>query len=193
MSRTPILSAAVRVLAVTALALPLLTACGRAEEAAQETAAEAAVEAAVEATTDAEVDISDGGQTITGKDNLGREYVVTQGEAATLPADFPTDVLVPQGLVLDSAMSVGGTATVGGTLDGEITALAKAIDAHMEGAGWTSAMALNESNSAMRVWQNAERTVMYTVEARDDGKLAVMISHSNEADPATGAGAAPSP
>ena len=189
MSRTSILSAAVRVLAVTALALPLLTACGKAEEAAQE----AATEAAIEATTDAEVEVSDGGQTITGTDPLGREYAVTQGDAATLPADFPSDVLVPEGLVLDSAVSLGGTVTVGGTLDGEITALAKAIDAHMEGAGWTSAMALNESTSAMRVWQSANRTAMYTIEARDDGKLAMMISHSDEPDPTTSAVATPTP
>lgn len=189
MSRAPLLSlTALRVLAVTALSFSMLTACGKAEEAAQE----AAAEAAIEAMTDAEVDIEDGGQTLSGVDDSGQAFSVTQGDAATLPADFPKDVLVPEGLVLETSMVLDGNAFVGGVIEGGMAELAARIDAHMKGEGWTSTMAMTEQHSALRVWQRDERTVNYMIERKDDGRLGLTISHSREA-PAVPADAAPTP
>uniref|UniRef100_UPI00178C31E2 hypothetical protein n=1 Tax=Streptococcus agalactiae TaxID=1311 RepID=UPI00178C31E2 len=76
-----------------------------------------------------------------GVDEQGQAFTVSQGEAATIPADFPSDLLVPEGLVLDTSMVVGSTAFVGGTLPGDLAELTARIDAHMKGAGWTSVMA----------------------------------------------------
>ena len=184
MPRAPLLSlTALRVLAVTALSFSLLAACGKTQEAAEDTAAEAAIEAM----TDAEIDVEDGGQTVSGVDEQGQAFTVSQGEAATIPADFPSDLLVPEGLVLDTSMVVGSTAFVGGTLPGDLAELTARIDAHMKGAGWTSVMAMSESGSSTLLWQRENRSVNYMLEAKPDGQLGVVISHAVEApEPAAG-------
>ncbi len=191
MSRAPLLSlTALRVLAVTAISFSLLTACGGAQDAAEETASEAVAEAAIESMTDAEVDIEDGGQTVSGVDEQGRAFSASQGEAATIPADFPSDVLVPEGLVLDTSMVVGGSAFIGGTMSGDLADLAARVDAHMKGAGWTSVMAMSEAGSSTLLWQRDERSVSYVIEAKPDGQLGVAISHAVEEE-APEAGSAP--
>jgi hypothetical protein len=193
MSRAPLLSlTALRVLAVTALSFSMLAACGKAQEAAEEAVAEAATEAAIEAMSDADVEVEDGGQTLSGVDENGEAFSVAQGDAATLPADFPQDVLVPEGLVLETSMVVGGNAFVGGTLEGDMAALAARIDAHMKGEGWTSTMAMTEQGSTMQVWQRDDRGVNYMIERKDDGKLGLTISHAREASSAQD-GVAPTP
>lgn len=191
MPRAPLLSlTALRVLAVTALSFSLLAACGKAQEAAEDTAAEAATEAAIESMTDAEVDVEDGGQTVSGVDEQGQAFSVSQGEAATLPADFPSDLLVPEGLVLDTSMVVGSTAFVGGTLTGDLAELSARIDAHMKGAGWTSVMAMSEAGSSTLLWQQGNRSANYMLETKPDGQLGVVISHAVEA-PEPSAGKSP--
>lgn len=189
MPRAPLLSlSALRVLAVTALSFSMLAACGKAQEAAQE----AATEAAIEAMTDADVDVDDGGQTISGVDEQGQAFSVTQGDAATLPADFPTDLLVPEGLVLETSMMVGGNAFVGGTVPGDMAELAGRIEAHMKGAGWSSTMAMADAASTTQLWQRDGRSVSYVIERRGDAQVAVTISHAtDEANPATPGDAAP--
>lgn len=188
MPRAPLLSlTALRVLAVTALSFSLLAACGKAQEAAEDTAAEAATEAAIESMTDADVDVEDGGQTVSGVDEKGQAFSVSQGEAAAIPADFPADLLVPEGLVLDTSMVVGSTAFIGGTMEGDLAALAARIDAHMKDAGWTSVMAMSESGSSTLLWQRENRSVNYVLETKPDGQLGVVISHAVEApEPASG-------
>lgn len=181
MSRAPLLSlTALRVLAVTAISFSLLAACGKAQEAAEETATEAVAEAAIESMTDAEIDIEDGGQTVSGVDEQGRAFSASQGDAAAIPADFPSDVLVPEGLVLDTSMVVGASSFVGGTMPGDLAELTTRIDAHMKAAGWTSLMAMSEPGSSTLLWQRDDRSVNYMIEAKPDGQLGVVISHAVE-------------
>ena len=181
MSRAPLLSlTALRVLAVTALSFSLLAACGKAQEAAEEAATEAAAEAAIESMTDAEIDIEDGGQTVSGVDEQGRAFSASQGDAAAIPTDFPSDVLVPEGLVLDTSMVVGASSFVGGTMPGDLAELTTRIDAHMKAAGWTSLMAMSESGSSTLLWQRDDRSVNYMIETKPDGQLGVTISHAVE-------------
>lgn len=178
MSRAPLLSlTALRVLAVTALSFSLLAACGKAEEAAEDTATEAVAETAIEAMTDAEFDIEDGGQTVSGVDEQGRAFSASQGSAAKIPADFPADVMIPEGLVLDTSMVVGTNAFVGGTLSGELATLAAAIEATMKDAGWTSVMAMTSPESSTLLWERDGRSVSYTIEARPEGQLGLAISY----------------
>lgn len=189
MPRAPLLSlTALRVLAVTALSFSLLTACGKAEEVAEEAATEAAIKAATDA--DVDVNVEAGGQTVSGVDDQGRAFTTSQGAAAKIPADFPEDVLVPEGLVLDTAMVVGGSTFLGGTLTGDLADLATRIDAHMTGAGWSSLMAVTEPTSSALLWQRGDRSVSYMIEARPDGGLGVAISHTVE-EKAPEAGTAP--
>ena len=167
---------ALRVLAITALSLSWLSACGKAEEAAQE----AAAEAAIEAMSDAEVDVEDGGQTVSGVDEQGRAFSVSQGDAAKVPEDFPSGVLMPEGLVLGTSMVVGGSAMVGGTMPGELSELTARIDAHMKGAGWTPVMAMSEAGSSTLLWQRDDRSVSYMLETKPDGQIGVVVSHAVE-------------
>jgi hypothetical protein len=183
MSRAPLLTlTALRVLAVTAISFSLLTACGKAQEAAEEAATEAAAEAAIESMTDADIDfdVQEGGQTVSGVDEQGRPFSTSQGTAAKIPSDFPSDVLVPEGLVLDTSMVVGANTFVGGTVPGDVAELTARIDAHMKAAGWTSLMAMNEPGSSTLLWQRDDRSVNYMIEAKPDGQLGVVISHAVE-------------
>lgn len=181
MSRAPLLSlTALRVLAVTALSFSLLAACGKAEEAAKETATEAVAEAAFESMTDAEIDIEDGGQTVSGVDDQGRAFSASQGDAATIPADFPSDVVVPEGLELDTSMVVGTNTFLGGTLAGELKPLAADIETRMQDAGWTSVMAMTSPESSTLLWQRDERSVSYTIEVQPEGRLGLTISYGIE-------------
>ena len=187
MARAPMLSlTALRVLAVTALSFSMVTACGRAGETAEDAATEAVTEAAVEAITDAELDIEDGGQTVSGVDEQGRAFSASQGEAAKIPADFPSDVLVPEGLVLDTSMVVGTNAFIGGTLPGELATLAADIEARMKGAGWSPVVAMTSPESSTLLWERDGRSVSYTIEARPEGALGVTISYGFDESAAPG-------
>jgi hypothetical protein len=165
---------ALRVLAITALSLSWLSACGKAEEAAQE----AAAEAAIEAMSDAEVDVEDGGQTISGVDEQGNAFSVSQGEAARLPADFPDDLLVPEGFVPQTAMQIEGNAFVAGTAPGELASLTDAITKHMKGEGWAEMMSANEPDKATSMWQRDKRMAVYVIERQDEGQLTLSINHT---------------
>ena len=177
MSRAPLLSlTALRVLAVTALSFSMLAGCGKAEEKAEE----AATEAAIEAMSDAEVDVEDGGQTITGVDEEGNAFAVTQGDAARLPADFPKDLLVPEGLALETSIVVGGNMMVGGTVTGERDALAAQYAAHMKDGGWASVLATTDTTMSMQTWQLGQRTVSVMIESREGGTVNLTISHAEE-------------
>lgn len=185
MSRAPLLSlTALRVLAVTALSFSLLAACGKADEAAENTATEAVAEAAIEAMTDAEFDIEDGGQTVSGVDEQGRAFSASQGSAAKIPADFPSDVVVPEGLALDTSMVVGTNVFIGGTLPGELATLTAGIDAAMKEAGWTSVMAMTSPESGTLLWKREDRSVSYTIEAQPEGQLGLAISYGIDEAPA---------
>jgi hypothetical protein len=180
MPRAPLLSlAALRVLAVTALSFSMLAACSQTPE-STDTPAPSAAEAVVEAAPPADEgeDADRVGSAATGVDGQGRSFSVTQGEAAELPAAFPRDLLVPEGLVLDTAMGVGGDAFVGGTVPGDMAALAERIDAHMTGAGWTSTMARDDAASATRLWQRGGRSASYVLERQGDARVALTISHA---------------
>lgn len=186
MSRAPLLSlTALRVLAVTALSFSLLAACGKADEAAENTATEAVAEAAIEAMTDAEFDIEDGGQTVSGVDEQGRAFSASQGSAAKIPADFPSDVVVPEGLALDTSMVVGTNVFIGGTLRGELATVAAGIDAAMKEAGWTSVMAMTSPESSTLLWKREDRSVNYTIEAQPEGQLGLAISYGIDEAPAS--------
>lgn len=183
MPRAPLLSlAALRILAVTALSFSMLAACGKTQEAAEDAATEAATEAAIESMTDADVDVDveDGGQTVSGVDEQGRAFSTSQGSAAKVPDAFPDDVLVPEGLVLETSMTVGGNAFVGGVMPGDLTELAARVDTHMKDAGWTSLMAMTEPSQAQLLWQRDGRSVSYMIENKGDGQLGVVISYSVE-------------
>lgn len=177
MSRAPLLSlTALRVIAVTALSFSFLAACAKAGEGAQDAAAEAAIEAG----TGMDVDVEDGGQTLSGTDRDGQPFAVTQGDAATLPPDFPDDLLVPEGLVLETSMVFGGSMMVGGVVPGDRTALAGLYSAHMEKRGWTSLMSTNADGMSMQAWQQGRRNVSVMIESKDEGQLGVTISHAEE-------------
>ena len=191
MSRTPLISrAALRVLAVTAVSFFLLSACGKAEEAAEDAAAEAATEAAIEAVTDADIDVSDGGQTVSGVDEEGRAFSVTQGEAATLPAGFPADAYLPEGLVLDTAMVVGENIVVGGSLPGSVATLAAEVETRMAAAGWTSMLTMTEPGSSAQRWEQGGRGVTYMIEEQGEGRLGLVITVGVEGEGSAGEEAA---
>lgn len=181
MPRAPLLSLnALRVIAVTALSFSLLAACGKTPDAAEDAASEAIAETAGEVAADAGIDIEENGQTVSGVDAQGRPFSAAQGKAATIPAEFPPDVFVPEGLALDTSMVVAGSAFIGGTLPGDLADLSARVDAGMTGAGWTSLMAMTDAGSSTLLWQRGDRSVSYLIETRPDGQVGVAISHAVE-------------
>ena len=184
MSLAPRLSTtAIRLLAVTALSFSMLSACGKAEESAKEAAAEAASESAIEAMTGAEVDIENGGETITGVDANGQPFSISQGESATLPDGFPEDVLVPEGMRFDSVIAIDGTMMVAGEAPGEMAAVSATIAAAMKDAGWSTDVIMEGEAVTSQIWEQGERGVSYQLEAKPDGGVGVAISYMGAMNP----------
>jgi hypothetical protein len=81
------------------LMLTLVAGCGQ--------AAESVAESAVENATGADIDISEGGESITVTDEEGTDYSVTTGESAQFPDGLPAEFPQPDGATLGSVVEVG--------------------------------------------------------------------------------------
>lgn len=180
MNRAPLLSStAIRLLAVTALSFSMLSACGKAEEAAQE----AATESAIETMAGGEIDVEDGGNTVTGTDEKGNPFSISQGDSASLPENFPKDVLVPEGMTFDSVVAIDATVMVAGSAPGEIADVSATIATAMKDAGWSTDVIMEGQAVVSQIWEQGDRGVSYQLEAKPDGGVGVAISYVADTSP----------
>lgn len=162
----------VRTLLAAALALALLGACGKAQEAASE----AMAEKAIEASTGQKVDIAskDGQQTVTMETGKGT-LTASSGENVALPAGFPKDVQLPADATLVSAMSMGPAMTVTLRSKQALAANFEAFRQAQADAGWKETMSMQSGDGGVLGFEKDGRAVMAHM-AADDGGSTVSVT-----------------
>lgn len=110
-----------------------------------ESAGEAAAEAALQAAGVANVEIDEDGESISYRTDHG-EVTITGGESASLPADFPDDVYLPDGYVVESTLAMNADLFIGLAVDQDVPSLYAAARESMAGHGWRETMAAMENN-----------------------------------------------
>jgi hypothetical protein len=169
--------AAVRLLLVTAASMLFTAGCGKVEEKAADAAAAAAIQAATGAQA---VEVQDGGLRISGVGEDGRRFSMVQGEKAVLPADFPADIALPEGLALEMVLAVDAHTTLSGHVPASRAAeLIARIEAKMGAEGWTRGMDVRQDATVMQIWNKEGRGVNYLLEDHPDGQVLLNLSLSS--------------
>lgn len=160
----------VALLSSAALAITLLSGCGKFQEAASE----AAAEKAIEASTGKKVDINneDGRQTVTIESDKGT-YTATSGENVSLPATFPKDVHLPSDAKLTSAVTVGPNLSVTLTSQQAIATVYETYRKAQAGDGWTETMAMQDATSGLLALEKGQQMVLTHFAA--EGQTTTMV------------------
>lgn len=124
-------------------------------------------EAAIEASTGQKVDVDEDGGKVSFKTDKG-EMKISGGDDATLPADFPKDVYLPDDYKVASTMELPGAMIVSLETQGGVAALAGDASKHMLAQGWKQTMAMqNDGDNQMFVFEKAQRSATVTFSRED--------------------------
>lgn len=149
-------------LAVGAIALLSLAACG-------ESAGEAAAEAAMEAAGAQDVQIDEDGESISYRTEQG-EVTITGGESASLPDDFPDDVYLPGEYVVESTLAMKADLFIGLAVEEDVPSLYAAARESMAGHGWTETMAALENNdNGLLTFEKDDRGAVLSMSREEGG------------------------
>ena len=149
-------------LAVGALALSFLAACGQG-------AGEAAAEAALAAGGAQAVEIDEDGGTVSYRTEQG-EVTMTGGHAAALPGDFPDDVYLPGDYIVESTLAMDQDLFVALAVAEDVPAVYAAARAAMAGHGWTETMAALENNeNGLLTYEKADRAAVVSLGRGEGG------------------------
>lgn len=125
-------------------------------------------EAAISAATGHEVDVDEHGGKISFNTEQGQMQVAS-GAAATLPADFPSDVYLPARYTVDSVMRMPNAQVLALDTSGDIASMFAAASKHMQAQGWKQTMAMQQNASTqMLAFEKDRRNAMLTFNADGD-------------------------
>ena len=158
-------------LAVGATVLLSLAACG-------ESAGEAAAAAALEASGAQDVEIDEDGESISYRTGQG-EVTITGGESATLPADFPDDIYLPDAYVVESTLSMNADLFIGLAVEGDVPSLYSAARESMAGHGWRETMAAMENNdNGLLTFEKDDRGAVLSMSRGEGGTtMGLQLTH----------------
>ena len=107
-------------------------------------AGEAIAEKAIEQASGDKVDIKQDGDTVSIKTEQGEMKVATaqDGGSVALPADFPTDVFLPEPRTVSSAMDMGGMKAVNIATSAALAQVSADVEKSMQGQGWKREMSM---------------------------------------------------
>ena len=97
------------------------------------------------------------------------------GDAASLPADFPADVWLPEGHALQRVERAPATTTLTFDAEGGTATLAGDYDQRMRAAGWTPARVVQPASGCARAWEKDGRAVVAAFGANDAGGTRVRL------------------
>ena len=134
-----------------------------------ERAGEAAAEAALEASGAQDVEIDEDGESISYRTEQG-EVTITGGESASLPADFPEDVYLPDDYVVESTLAMNADLFVGLAVEEDVPSLYAAARESMASHGWTETMAAMENNdNGLLTFEKDDRGAVLSMSREDEG------------------------
>ena len=143
-------------------------------------AQDAAVETAIERATGAKVEKD--GDTMTIKTEQGEMKVATaqDGGSVALPADFPTDVFLPEPRTVSSAMDMGGMKAVNIATSVALAQVSADVEKSMQGQGWKREMAMQAGDGSTLMYSKDKRQVVYQMLKADEGgtQLAIRTGES---------------
>ena len=150
-------------------AIPLatiLTACDSADT--TDKATSAATEAVMENITDSEVEVSkesngNQGETLVLTQD-GEEMRISSGDNLTLPASFPTDVPLPENMVLTNVTEISNDGiSIQGHVAGDVDTMVERTKQEATEAGWGEVYSAKQGQMTMVTVDKGERGVMYSI------------------------------
>jgi hypothetical protein len=161
-------------IAALALALALaLSACGKSQEKAAETLAEEALEANSGQKVD--VDIEDDGQTVTIQTEEGT-IKQTSGDNVALPAEFPTDIALPDDYKLMSVMTMGPVTSVVMEVPQSPSDLFATFKSKQADQGWKETLAMQGTDGSMLGFEKGDRSMLVNLSSSESGGTMVSLS-----------------
>jgi hypothetical protein len=129
-------------------------------------AEEYAAERALESATGVDVDIANGGESLTMESAYGPTTIVN-GDSAKLPKDYPRDVYVPGDAAFStSVVSTDGSMVVYNTGVAPPAVYAK-VRSEMSAQGWKEDLATETPEASMLHYRKDDRTVQYMIQAEN--------------------------
>ena len=151
--------------------VPLFTACHKAGEAAAETSPDTVAERMA----GGDVDVSQGKDRVTINARDAQLQIARKGKALPMPADFPTDVFVPTGLVVRNSMAVPRMLTVSGDVPGTVADVFEQARTAMQQQGWREKLVQQRPTMQMLSLEKDGREAVINVMERAG---AVQVSYS---------------
>lgn len=157
----------VKLIASTLLLSAALTGCDSAETTEKMTAAvsEKAVEKMGGSQADININSSEDqdSQNVTIEDGNG-EFKLSVGGEVELPANFPDDVPLPDGLHYMAAAEVEGSGfSVHAAVPGNLQQMIDKTLADVEAVGWNKELVMDQGAGTTLMFKKADRNVMYTI------------------------------
>lgn len=129
---------------------------------------EATAEVALDAAIGQDVEIEEDGTTVSYRTRDGE--LTMAGDGATLPGDFPDDVFVPEGHVVESTLAMGEDLFVALAVQQDVAGLYADARAGMAAHGWTETMAaLENSENGLLTFEKGERAVVLSLAREAEG------------------------
>jgi ligand-binding sensor domain-containing protein len=99
----------------------------------------------------------------------GKQVRITIGASATLPADFPPDVALPDGHALTQVKRSGTTTVIELDAPGELEAVAARFRERMQANGWTAVAIAQPAAGRAQAWEKDARAVVAWLAPADAG------------------------
>jgi hypothetical protein len=141
-------------------------------------ASEAIAEKAIETASGDKVDIKQDGDTVSIKTEQGEMKVATaqDGGSVALPADFPSDVFLPEPRTVSSAMDMGGMKAVNIATTAALAQVSADVEKSMQGQGWKREMSMQTSaDSSTLIYSKDKRQAVYQLMKADDGSTQLAV------------------
>jgi hypothetical protein len=163
------------VLAALVAGLSALPGCKRASE--------AIAEKAIEQASGDKVDIDQDGGTVSIKTEQGAMTVATaqEGGSVALPADFPSDVFLPEPRTVSSAIDMGGMKAVNIATGAALAQVSADVERTMQAQGWKREMSMQTSaDSSTLIYSKAKRQAVYQLIKAEDGGTQLAVRTGSE-------------
>ena len=146
-------------------------------------ASEAIAEKAMEQASGDKVDIEQNGDTVSIKTDKGEMKVATAqgGASVALPADFPSDVFLPEQRTVSSAMDMGGMKAVNIATSATLAQVSTEVEKTMQARGWKREMSMQTgADSATLIYSKDKRQAVYQMMKAEDGSTQLAVRTGGE-------------
>ena len=146
-------------------------------------ASEAIAEKAIEHASGDKVDIDQDGDTVKIKTDKGEMTVATaqDGGSVALPADFPSDVFLPEQRTVSSAMDMGGMKAVNISTGAALAQVSADVEKTMQAQGWKREMSMQTSaDSSTLIYSKDKRQAVYQLIKAEDGGTQLAVRTGGE-------------